>query len=360
MTSSSHAFARALSPHLEGITSAIISNTMLTGNANDEPNHTVACNELIRSLHQRVSSARSVEALVECVYPDYRAEVKVWLFEYSAWADKLESTRSVHQRMATSVARGDTPQRLRTKAPEVQFTTDFRDSGTEASTKALHDLSDAANTFQDTFTRVVVAAKKAELDFWVDRTAPTSMSEPFRLLVENTYDSKKKMFKIPTFLSNEDGHPTLGAFVYSPQKEMEAKVLSTCGPIFASQILDIVAARHRVLNKKVEKKREVAEKADVEMADATKPGPSIQSLVDRAINARLKNLSVSSGGKKTSSGPSTPKTNPGKNTPAQKAAQSKKAQQKKAPGKGPRPKASGSNKAAQPKPKDRKGKGKAK
>ena len=30
--------------------------------------------------------------------------------------------------------------------------------------------------------------------------------------------------------------------------------------------------------------------ADVEMADATRPGPSIQSLVDRAVSAKVKEL----------------------------------------------------------------------
>ncbi|PPQ88937.1 hypothetical protein CVT25_004292 [Psilocybe cyanescens] len=48
------------------------------------------------------------------------------------------------------------------------------------------------------------------------------------------------------------------------------------------------------------------------MADATKPGPSIQSLIDKGLNARLKKLNLVPAGKKaiitqTSSGPNSSK-----------------------------------------------------
>lgn len=43
---------------------------------------------------------------------------------------------------------------------------------------------------------------------------------------------------------------------------------------------------------KIEKKRTVAVKVDVEMADASKPGPSIQSLINKGLNAKLKQLNL--------------------------------------------------------------------
>lgn len=45
---------------------------------------------------------------------------------------------------------------------------------------------------------------------------------------------------------------------------------------------------------KDEKKKQLARNADVEMADATKPGPSIQSMIDKAVNARVKQMAGSS------------------------------------------------------------------
>ncbi|PPQ91305.1 hypothetical protein CVT25_006606 [Psilocybe cyanescens] len=43
--------------------------------------------------------------------------------------------------------------------------------------------------------------------------------------------------------------------------------------------------------------------ADVEMADVTKPGPSIQFLIDKGLNARLKKLNLTSSGQNSSKAP---------------------------------------------------------
>ncbi|EIW53801.1 uncharacterized protein TRAVEDRAFT_52924 [Trametes versicolor FP-101664 SS1] len=48
--------------------------------------------------------------------------------------------------------------------------------------------------------------------------------------------------------------------------------------------------RDFAMQAKIEKKKATEKSADVEMADATKPGPSIQSLVDKAVAGRVKPL----------------------------------------------------------------------
>ena len=58
------------------------------------------------------------------------------------------------------------------------------------------------------------------------------------------------------------------------------------------QIDCITNIKHCMMQVKIEKKRTVAVKVDVEMADASKPGPSIQSLINKGLNAKLKQLNL--------------------------------------------------------------------
>jgi len=51
-----------------------------------------------------------------------------------------------------------------------------------------------------------------------------------------------------------------------------------------------VEAQDFVTASKAMAKKQLHESADVEMADATRPGPSIQSMIDKAVSARLKKI----------------------------------------------------------------------
>jgi hypothetical protein len=92
----------------------------------------------------------------------------------------------------------------------------------------------------------------------------------------------------------------MGDWEISPKKVAERHTLMRAAPLFGLQIGQIVALRHRALAVKINKKKEVAAAADVEMVDATKPGPSIQSLIDKGLNARLKKLNLTPGKKAVS------------------------------------------------------------
>ena len=65
--------------------------------------------------------------------------------------------------------------------------------------------------------------------------------------------------------------------------------------LFVFRVIFIIEQRHINLASKVKAKKNVKDLADVEMADATKAGPSIQSLIDKAVSARLKNLTATPG-----------------------------------------------------------------
>jgi hypothetical protein len=53
-------------------------------------------------------------------------------------------------------------------------------------------------------------------------------------------------------------------------------------------VLSIVEAHNYAATAKVKAKKQLHETADVEMANATKPGPLIQSMINKAVAARIK------------------------------------------------------------------------
>ena len=58
--------------------------------------------------------------------------------------------------------------------------------------------------------------------------------------------------------------------------------------VYAYRVISITEVRDAVMATKITKKKDLTHAADVEMADATKPSPSIQSMIDKAVSARLK------------------------------------------------------------------------
>ncbi|KAF7975506.1 hypothetical protein HWV62_9439 [Athelia sp. TMB] len=68
--------------------------------------------------------------------------------------------------------------------------------------------------------------------------------------------------------------------------------------VYAYRCISIVEAREFAVKSKLAAKKDLAASADVEMADGSKPGPSIQSLVDKAVSAQLKKMQPSSSKKK--------------------------------------------------------------
>ncbi|KAF9038784.1 hypothetical protein BDZ89DRAFT_910400, partial [Hymenopellis radicata] len=70
-------------------------------------------------------------------------------------------------------------------------------------------------------------------------------------------------------------------------QNLSTDVLNDCLH-YSFRVCSIVEARESSREGKVAAKKEIHKQVDVEMADGTRPGPSIQSLVDKAVSARLK------------------------------------------------------------------------
>ncbi|KAF5312282.1 hypothetical protein D9619_003870 [Psilocybe cf. subviscida] len=306
MSSLASTLQRALSPSIDAVAQSIITSSV-PGDINEDRDIALA-NRTLSALHAKITSARTIDAVIDTVLPDYRDALRSHLLTYASSAEKWETAKSNLARLEASVAGGNLPQRLRVKAPEVQFTKDFLESTDESVVKALSAIKDASTVFQTSVTKATIAAKKAEVALWEKKCDIKAYSESCHPIVTQVYEDRRDTFKSPIFRRGNEGELELGAWSISPEKKTECAVQARAMSLFLSQILAIVVARHRVMNIKIEKKREVAAKADVEMADGTlSAGPTIQSLVDKTLNARLKKLNLTTVSKKNSSGPSSSK-----------------------------------------------------
>ena len=295
MSSSSTAFARALSPALDGLTQAILLNDMHQGASRGNDLKKISGSQ-IDILHAKISECRSIDQVIDVVYPDYRPAFKEFLLTLASWCEKKETVKTSLERLSRSLNAQTIPPRLKVKAPEFQFTKEFGEANIESAIAAREAFTAATATFQEAISKASLDGKKAEFAFWEVKCDPNTLFEVLSEVVTSVWDERKSDFKIPTLSYDKDtGVAKLGDWIRSPVKEAERDTLCRAIPLLAVQISKIVEARHRALSTKIEKKKEVAAKADIEMADATKAGPSIQSLIDKGLNARLKKLNLVQG-----------------------------------------------------------------
>ena len=296
--SSSSNLHRALSPHFDSVAQAILS-TAADPPPNEDPEVT-AINRALETLHPRISAARSVDDVLNVVYPDYADDLKPFLLTFAASAEKWEKAKQACSRLESALSSGNVPQRLRVKMPELQFTKEFRETTDDTAVAALKALKDAEGEAQSSYSKLALAAKKAEVADWADKCDTRTVTPEGTRVVQATWEAREKSFQSPIVARKLNGVIEVAGWTTSLAKKAEKGALERAIPLLCSQILRVVEIRNRALNEKIKKLADVAAKADVEMADATQSSlsPSVQSLIDRALNAKLKAMNLSTGSKK--------------------------------------------------------------
>ena len=275
---------------MEGLTNAIhnISHATL----DDAEDKIRASNDRLSVLQAKIAECRTIEQVIDAVYSDYRPALREHLFTYASWCEKKETVKASLERLESTLGAQSVPPRLRVKAPEFQFTQEFRESNDDAASAARNAFTVATAAYQEAINTASLAGKQAELDFWNDRCSLADLLEKLSDLLATVWKERQRSFKVPTVNYDANGRAKLGDWLVSPQKRLELDTLTRACPLFGVRIGEIVALRHRSMAVKIQKKKEVAASADVEMTDVTKPGPSIQSLIDKGLNARLKKLNL--------------------------------------------------------------------
>ena len=278
---------------MEGLTQAIHNTHML----NPDNDLTSALNDRCLVLQGKIAECRSIEQVIDTVPSDYRPALREHFLLYASWCEKRETVKSSLERLTRTLETQSIPPRLRVKAPEFQFTKEFGDSNSEAASAARNAFSVATATFQEAINTASVDGKKAELAFWEDMCSLSDLFTSSTIVINDVWASRRQSFKLPTVVYDAQGKPDIGDWEVPPQKKLERDALVRVTPSIGTHIGQLVAIRHRSMAAKIQKKKEVAAKADVEMTKETTAGPSIQSLIDKGLNARLKKLNLVPGKK---------------------------------------------------------------
>lgn len=273
---------------------AIMNSNRITGEVNVSNS-----DETILMIHARLAECCTVDQVIDAVYPDYCLAFREDLLTYTSWCEKLEMVISSKDRLTAALGAQTVPPRLRVKAPRFQFSKAFEESNSEAASAARNGFSAATASFQEAINAASLAGKNAEVNFWMNKCDPAYLLETLSEVIASVWNERKESFKIPTITYSEGGKAAISNWVYSSQKITERDTLIRAIPLLGSRLREIVSLRHRAVATKIEQEK-VSSFADVGMADRTKPGPSIQSLIDKGLDARFKKLNLVPGKKAVS------------------------------------------------------------
>jgi len=280
-SSSMSSIARALSPSIGAITAAFESSPESASSAR----------------HFALQAANSVEEVIAMIPSDYRDVLRAPLFGVSSTVVKLYNARATVARWLQHQAAGTIPAHMRAAAPEVQLTKGFLE-GEGAAHKAA--LAKGHQEYLSAVLAASLAAKQDDIKFLDASLEPKRLYEELAPLLDARRKEVVDKSLMPIFADGAElGELVFESWAPNTSAIELAKQVKRDSVIYAYRVIALTTAREQAGHAKVEKKRELAKSADVEMADATKPGPSIQSLIDKAVSARLKKAPQASSSSKS-------------------------------------------------------------
>ena len=237
-----------------------------------------------------LSAADTVNELIEMVPQDYRTDLRPELINYAAIATKLCATRAVLHKLQEHVRVGTLPPSIKSAPPALQLTKEFKDQA--GAVAAQRDMTEAHTSYCRSILLQQVALKEKEVAALDGHFDPAKIWEKLKTIVTDRHAVLAEKGKLPCFDKNPETqewvfngswsvNPVLGVIYDQVKQDMVTYVF---------RILSIVTARESIASKKANAKKDLKKAADVEMRDGTVAGPSIQSLVDKAINTRVKTL----------------------------------------------------------------------
>ncbi|KAH7884214.1 hypothetical protein F5I97DRAFT_1831710 [Phlebopus sp. FC_14] len=200
-------------------------------------------------------------------------------------ATKLLNARATLSKWEGHKANGTFPPHIVVKLPSVQTTKGFRESREGLACRA--NFTQKHDAYLGACLNDSISTKKDEVSFLQRALLPEALFQEFKHLIVARHQEVKAVSKIPVF-SMDGGEVMLTGWEENQAANKLGTEVLTDLVVYCHRIISIVEARDQIEASKKAKKVAVAKAADTEMADLTKPGPSIQSLVDKAVSAAIK------------------------------------------------------------------------
>ncbi|KAF8828443.1 hypothetical protein HHX47_DHR3000031 [Lentinula edodes] len=275
-------FFRALSPAIQSFAGSSSATT--------------ASDKRLSGAFHLLASAANVNEVLATLPDTYRDVLTGPLQGVRATANRLCSARKSLASLEAHKASGTIPPSIPKTSLDLQLTAEFKTSADGLTvTKAVSDLS--AEFRQNLFAQQILA-KSTEIKVLESKITPDKLLRELSPIITSNYASLKERMKRAVFedvqISNDRGQPsgqTELRFVRweeSPELEPQYRdLLSNCVQ-YAFRIIQLVEAMFAKQEGKRKEKRELKAAADVEMADLTQPGPSLQSTIDKAVAAQVR------------------------------------------------------------------------
>lgn len=241
--------------------------------------------------HTTLQSATSVETLIGMIPSDYQHVLRDALLGIAATTVKKLSATATLAKWEQHRAAGTYPSHLAVKAPEIQLTRDFGEKAEAAVHQAA--LHKAHKDYMDRQLENAIRAKTDDVAFLNAALQPDALYKELSPIVFKRGKELMDGCKLPVFSEDGDGRIILSGWSENESAKRLAKDVLTDVVVYAFRVICLVEARELAKLGKLSQKKAISRSADIEMADASRPGPSIQALVDKAVAGALKKAKTS-------------------------------------------------------------------
>ena len=170
--------------------------------------------------------------------------------------------------------------------PKVQLTKDFAANAASAAHAAA--MCASHQKYQKSVLADAICTKQDDIRFLEASLQPEHLYSSMLPYVTKQHTEILVATKLPILSKNVQGELVLDGWEENHSGIRLAQEVLEDVMVYAYRVISIAEARDAVMATKITKKKDLTHAADVEMANATKPGPSIQSMIDKAVSARLK------------------------------------------------------------------------
>ena len=234
--------------------------------------------------------ASTVDEVIALIPSEYRDVLRAPLKGIQVTVEKLVAARTTLAKWEKHKASGTYPAFIASKPPSLVLSSVYNAS--EAGAAHHRSVEEAHKAYLDLLLTNAIKAKSDDVLFLNASVELSRLQRELLPLVTQVADSLKASAKLPVYrekmnantgvvdleLVEWEDNPTVSALA----KEMRSDVA-----LYSHRVFHLTEQRSLTVVKKQFEKKRVKEDADVEMKDATTPGPSIQSLVDKAVSSQL-------------------------------------------------------------------------
>ncbi|SJL18141.1 uncharacterized protein ARMOST_21714 [Armillaria ostoyae] len=262
--------------------------------------------------HLALQGAGTVEDLIARIPSDFREALRAPLRDVESRVTKREAVKQALAKIQASITAGKVLPSMKVASQAPQLTSHF--AASKDGQAQVNSLDEARQEYETQLGNLAKIAKEKELIFLDNGLQLKSIGTAMGGLLAERYDFLKSRYVFPTFgrLSTAEGTEvpdSWGIIGWGPSAHLLESYQEVTQDVcmYAYIVINRTEARLDAARVKVDKKKQLAATADVEMADSAKPGPSLQKIVADAVKQALAKQ-ASGSGKKTN----TPKEKKGK------------------------------------------------